>query len=67
MPILSKTIKYGTVFVIGYYLGAGGCSEYNKENKLEKKVMEDYHGRTNKPNEPAGIIPQRDTAGNKSR
>lgn len=51
MGIVSKAIKYGTVFMIGYYLGTGGCSDYPKQDNLEKKVMEEYHGRTDKDSE----------------
>lgn len=47
MGIISKALKYGIVFITGYYIGMGGCSEYLKEkqNNLEKKVQEQYNGR----------------------
>jgi len=46
MGIISKALKYGIVFLTGYYIGAGGCSDYLKEkSNLEKKVQEEYYGR----------------------
>lgn len=46
MRIISRIMKYGIVFALGYYIGAGGCSDYLKEksNNLEKKVAEEYYG-----------------------
>ncbi len=50
MGVISKTIKYGLVFITGYYIGTGGCSDYlkDKANNLEKKVVEEYNGRLDK-------------------
>ncbi len=50
MGTASKIIKYGIIFMIGYYVGTGGCSDYLKEKQgnLEKKVQEQYYGRPNK-------------------
>lgn len=50
MGLVSKTLKYGIIFIAGYYIGMGGCSDYLKEkqNNLEKKIQEQYYG---KPNE----------------
>lgn len=47
--MVSKIVKYGIVFAIGYYVGTGGCSDYLKEKgNLEKKVQEEYNGGTGK-------------------
>lgn len=51
MGVVSKAVKYGTIFIIGYYLGAGGCSDYQKQNNLEKKVTEEYNGGISKDSE----------------
>ena len=42
MGILTKLVKYGIVFALGYYLGSGGCNpgyDYKKSSDLEQEVM----------------------------
>ena len=42
MGILTKLVKYGIVFALGYYLGSGGCTpDYNhkKYSNLEQEVL----------------------------
>lgn len=52
MGSASKIAKYTIVFMLGYYIGIGGCSDYIKEKRgeLEKKVIGEYYGRTGKSN-----------------
>jgi hypothetical protein len=42
MGILTKLVKYGIVFALGYYLGSSGCTpNYNhkKYSNLEQEVL----------------------------
>lgn len=49
MGLINKLVRYGIVFIAGYYIGAGGCSDYMKEkSNLEKKVQEGYYDRAYK-------------------
>lgn len=52
MGVMTKLIKYGAIFALGYYLGSGGCSPGYKSksfSNLEQEVMKYEQNISKKP------------------